>query len=88
MSNDPRVGFMSRPIHSVEPFGFDDDPTEVRESPEAASVPSGFQPSWFRCHDGRVYCAIGAAGGYGDTIELAMAEALKRVPAARRWFGA
>lgn len=78
---------MSRPIHSVEPIGFDDDLTEVRTTPAPPAPTVEFQPSWFRCHDGRVYCAIGAAGGYGDTIELAMAEALKRVPVARRWFG-
>lgn len=66
---------------------FDDEPTEVRPPPIASAVPAEYQPVWSRCPDGRVYCAIGAAGGYGGTIEAALQEALRRAPAARRWFG-
>lgn len=37
--------------------------------------------------DGRYYCCIGAAGGYGLTENQAISEATRRVRAARRLFG-
>lgn len=59
---------------------FDDEPTLV-ETPEEFSVAGG--TGWVR-PDGQVYVCLGAAGGYGPTVEAALASAARTASALRR----
>jgi hypothetical protein len=79
---------MSRPETRERGGGFDDEPTRVRAQSlrvdPAQTLPG---PTWRRLANGRIYCALGAAGGEGATAEEAALQLMRRLPAARRWFG-
>lgn len=80
-SNEAPVSYQGTPYAPSMSFEEDDEPTVV--VPRPAAVP---EPVYLRCSDGRIYCCLGAAGGYGATMTEAFTEACRRAPAAERWF--